>query len=268
MKKHAWGLPAYYFAILALLYLPLLILLIFAFNDGFVLAFPIRGLTLRWFRALFETEALMRALRNSIAVGATSSAFATLLATCGALGFVRYRFRGRQLFMSIGLLPLYVPFVVLGVALLLLFMAVGVPRSLLTVGAAHVVVSLPYALLIIVARLSGLDPDLEEAAMSLGANPWKTLRHVTLPLTAPAIVAAALTAFTVSFDEFALANLLTEREPTLPVYLYSQLRMSPRLPLVIAMSALIMLGTLSIFFTLVLLYRVFFAQSKREKEGA
>lgn len=262
MKKRAWGLPVYYFVILSLLYLPILILLVFAFNDGIVLAFPIRGFTLRWFQALLGTEALMRALRNSVVVGVASSLVATTLATCGALGFVRYRFRGRQLFMNIGLLPLYVPFVVLGVALLLLFMALGVPRSLLTVGAAHVVVALPYALLIIVARLSGLDPRLEEAATSLGANHWQTLRRVILPLIAPAIVAAALTAFTVSFDEFALANFLTANEPTLPVYLYSQLRMTPRLPLVIAMSALIMLGTLSIFFTLVWLYRIFFRIQK------
>ena len=168
--------------------------------------------------------------------------------------------------MNLGFLLFYVPFVVLGVALLLLFMAFAVPRSLLTVGAAHVVAAFPYALLIIVARLSGLDPDLEEAAMSLGANHWKTLRYVTLPLTAPAIVAAGLTAFTVSFDEFALANLLTEAEPTLPVYLYSQLRMTSRLPLVIAMSALIMTGTLSVFFTLVLIYRRVVAQPEPSRK--
>jgi spermidine/putrescine transport system permease protein len=262
MQRRAWALPTYYFAILGLLYLPILILFIFAFNDGVILTFPMSGITLRWFRALFATEALMRSLRNSVLVGLTSSLVATALATGGALAFVRFRFRGRQLFMTVSLLPLYVPFVVLGVALLLLFSAFNLPRSLLTVGAAHVVVELPYALLILIARLTGFDPHLEEAARSLGANYWHTLRRVILPLIAPAMVAAGLTAFTVSFDEFALANLLADREPTLPVYLYSQLRMTSRLPLVIAMSALIMLATLSIFFTIVWLYRIVFRVQK------
>lgn len=258
MPRRAWGLPAYYFALLALLYLPIAVLLMFAFNDGTILAFPMRGFTLRWFEQLFRTEALMRSLRNSIQVAVGSSVVATALATCGAIAFVRFQFKGKQLFMTAALLPLYVPFVVLGVALLLLFATIGLPRSLLTVAAAHTVVSFPYALLIIIARLVGFDPHLEEAAMNLGANYWQTLRRVILPLIAPAVLAAWLTAFTVSFDEFAIANLLTGREPTLPVYLYSQLRMTARLPLVIAMAALIMTGTLLIFFTLVWLRRIVF----------
>jgi spermidine/putrescine transport system permease protein len=154
-----------------------------------------------------------------------------------------------------------VPFVVLGCALLLLFSAVGLPRSLLTVAAAHSVVSFPYALLILVARLVGFDPHLEEAATSLGANYAQTLRRVILPLIAPAILAAWLTAFTVSFDEFAIANLVAGREPTLPVYLYSQLRMTARLPLVIAMAAFVMTVTLTIFFILVWLRRRVFRAS-------
>jgi spermidine/putrescine transport system permease protein len=256
MRDRAWPLPAYYFALLALLYLPLVILLVFAFNSGTILVFPLKGLTLRWFGQLFATEALMRSLRNSLLVAAGSSLVATVLATCGAIAFVRFRFKGKGLFITIALLPLYVPFVVLGVALLLLFSTLGIPRSLLTIGAAHSVVALPYAMLIVTARLVGFDPHLEEAAMSLGANYWHTLRRVILPLIAPAIVAAWLTAFTVSFDEFAIANLLVGREPTLPVYLYSQLRMTARLPLVVAMAAVVMVGTLSIFLTLIWLRRV------------
>ena len=258
MTSRGWGLPAYYFALLALLYLPIAVLLVFAFNNGTILAFPMRGFTLRWFEQLFATEALMRSLRNSVVVGMGSSVVATALATCGAIAFVRFQFKGKELFMTVALLPLYVPFVVLGVALLLLFATIGLPRSLLTIAAAHTVVSFPYALLIIVARLVGFDPHLEEAAMNLGANYWQTLRRVILPLIAPTVLAAWLTAFTVSFDEFAIANLVVGREPTLPVYLYSQLRMTARLPLVIAMAALVMAGTLSIFFTLVWLRRVVF----------
>jgi len=256
MRFRAWPLPAYYFGLLTLLYLPLAVLLLFAFNSGTILVFPLKGLTLRWFAQLFAAEALIRSLRHSLVVAAGSSIVATTLATCGAIAFVRFQFRGKGLFITVALLPLYVPFVVLGVSLLLLFSTLGIPRSLVTIGAAHSVVSLPYALLIVTARLVGFDPHLEEAAMSLGANYWQTLRRVILPLIAPAIVAAWLTAFTVSFDEFAIANLVVGREPTLPVYLYSQLRMTTRLPLVVAMAALVMAGTLSIFVVLTWLRRL------------
>ena len=115
-----------------------------------------------------------------------------------------------------------------------------------TIGVAHTVVALPYALLIIVARLAGFDPNLEEAAMDLGANYPTTLRRIVLPIIAPAIVAAWLTAFTVSFDEFALALFLAGTEPTFPVYLYSQLRFASRLPIMIALAVLMMIGTLTL----------------------
>jgi spermidine/putrescine transport system permease protein len=121
-------------------------------------------------------------------------------------------------------LPLIVPFVVLAVALFLLFeQALNVDRSLWTIGIAHTIVALPYVLLIVVARLAGFDPHLEEAAMDLGAAYPTVLRRITLPIIAPAMLAAWLTAFTVSFDEFALALFLAHR-PTFPVYLFSQLR--------------------------------------------
>jgi len=256
VSRRGWLLPSYYWALLALLYLPILVLLVFAFNDGTILAFPLRGFTLRWFTELFATEALMRSLRNSVVVAAGSSLVATAFATCGAIAVMRFEFRGKGLFLSVALLPLYVPFVVLGVALLLFLSTVGLPRSLWTIAAAHTVVGFPYALLILVARLVGFDRHLEEAAMNLGATYWQTLRRVVLPLIAPAIFAGWLTAFTVSFDEFAVANMVVGREPTLPVYLYSQLRMTARLPRVIAMATLIMAITLAIFFTLLWLHRL------------
>ena len=138
------------------------------------------------------------------------------------------------------------PYVVLAVALLLLFAALDVERSLWTIGIAHTVIALPYALLIVVARLAGLDPDLEEAAMDLGASYPTTLRRIVLPLIAPAIVAAWLVAFTASFDEFALALFLAGPEPTLPVYIYGQLRFASRLPLLIALAVMVMAGSLTL----------------------
>src|SRR6266850_198748 len=107
MPRRAWGLPAYYFGLLALLYLPLVVLLVFAFNDGTILAFPMRGFTLRWFRELFATEALMRALRNSVTVAVGAATVAVMLGAGAAIGVVRFRFRGKGAFMTVALLPLY-----------------------------------------------------------------------------------------------------------------------------------------------------------------
>ena len=183
---------------------------------------------------------------NSLIVASGSSLAATVLGTMVALLFVRFQFRGKLLLVALAVMPLIVPFVVLGVALLLLFRALQVNLSLWTVGIAHTVVALPYTLLIVVARLAGFDPYLEEAAMDLGANYPTALRRVVLPLIAPAVVSAWLTAFTVSFDEFALALFLAGTQPTFPVYLFSQLRFSNRLPIMIALAVLLMAGTLTL----------------------
>jgi spermidine/putrescine transport system permease protein len=129
-----------------------------------------------------------------------------------------------------------------------LFSVLHVDRSLWTIGIAHTVVALPYTLLIIASRLAGFDASLEEAAMDLGADYPTTLRRVVLPLIFPAMLSAWLTAFTVSFDEFALALFLSGTQPTFPVYLFSQLRFANRLPIMIALAVLLMLGTLILVF--------------------
>jgi spermidine/putrescine transport system permease protein len=141
---------------------------------------------------------------------------------------------------------LVIPYVVLAVALLLLFRSWNVELSLWTVGAAHVVVNIPYVMLIVAARLAGFEQNLEEAAMDLGSTYWGTLMRVTLPISAPALVSAFLSSFTTSFDEFALAVFLTGKENTLPVYLYSQLRFPSRLPLVVTLAAVIMVASVAI----------------------
>jgi spermidine/putrescine transport system permease protein len=237
-------LAAVFFSMIALLYLPLAILFLFSINANTSLSFPLQGLTLSWYAKLFDSEAVLRAARNSLAVASGSSVVATALGTMVALLALRYQFRGKRLLIALAILPLIVPFIVLGVALLLLFSALHIDRSLWTVGIAHTVVALPYTLLIVVARLAGFDPALEEAAMDLGADYPTALRRIVLPIVAPAMVSAWLVAFTVSFDEFALALFLAGTEPTFTVYLFSQLRFANRLPVMIAMAVLLMLGTL------------------------
>jgi spermidine/putrescine transport system permease protein len=228
------------------LYLPIALLFLFSVNASASLSFPIRQLTLDWYRQLFEAEAVLRSARNSLLVALGSSFAATVLGTMVSILMLRYKFRGQNVLVALSVLPLIVPYVVLGVALLILFSALGIDRSLWTVGIAHTVVALPYTLLIIGSRLAGFDPSVEEAAMDLGADYPTTLRRVVLPLIFPAMVSAWLTAFTVSFDEFALALFLAGTQPTFPVYLFSQLRFANRLPIMIALAVLLMIGTLTL----------------------
>lgn len=245
-RRRAPFLGAYYVGLLGLLYLPLLILVLFSVNANTVLSFPLRGITLDWYRQLFESEAVLRSARNSLVVALVASAAATALGTAVALLIVRFQFRARLLLLGLSVLPLIVPFVVLGVSLFVVFRAFHVELSLWTIAAGHIVIALPYTVLIVLSRLLGFERHLEEAAMDLGASYPQTLRLVVLPIIAPAMVAAALTAFTVSFDEFAIALFLAGPDQTFPVYLYSQLRFASRLPVMIALGVLLMAGTLTL----------------------
>jgi len=244
--RNSLPLKSYYFALIALLYLPIAILFLFSINANTFLSFPLQGLTLEWYEKLLASEALMRSARSSLIVALGSSIAATVLGTMVALLMMRYSFRSKGLLVVLAALPLIVPYIVLAVALLLLFSVLNIDRSLWTVGAAHTVVALPYVLLIVGSRLAGFDASLEEAAMDLGANYPTTLRRIVIPMIAPAMVSAWLTAFTVSFDEFALALFLAGTQPTFPVYLYGQLRFANRLPIMIALAVLMMIGTLTL----------------------
>lgn len=245
MSRRTWtSLSFWYFVLFtALLYLPILLLVVFSFNDATTLTFPLKGFTLRWYERLWQATDLLGSMWNSIVLGVLSSLVATVLGTMAAIGIVRYRFPGRGLFVAVAAMPLVIPYVVLGVAMLIAFSQVKIPLSLWTVGLGHVIINIPLVMLIVAARLVGMEPNLEEAAMDLGATYWGAQFRVTLPLAFPAMIAAFLTSFTTSFDEFALAFFLVGAEPTLPVYIYSQLRYPSRLPVVVALAALIMVGS-------------------------
>jgi spermidine/putrescine transport system permease protein len=244
-------LGTFYAAMIVLLYLPIAILFIFSFSSRTSITFPIESLTLDWYAAALDNGAMLEAARNSLVVASASATVATTLGFMVGLAVLRFRFPGRSLLLGLAGLPLIVPFVVMGVAFFLLFVAVDVPRSLLTVTIGHSVCSIPYAALIVLARLGGLDPALEDAAMDLGASYPATLRRVVLPLIGPTLLSAWLTAFIISFDEIALAIFLVGGDPTFPVFLYGQLRFAQRLPVLIAMAVLLMVGT--VFLALVAL---------------
>ena len=234
----------FYLVLLAFLYLPILLLFAFSFATNRGLTFPIDGLTLDRYVSVLENRQMLNAARNSLVVGVMAATAATALGLAVGLAATRLQFAGRRVLVGLAAAPLLIPYVVLAVGLFLMFSLLDVPRSILTVAAAHSVIALPYATLILLARLLGLDPALEDAAMDLGASYPVTLRKVILPLLGPSLLSAWLTCFIVSFDEIAIANLLAGRDATFPVFLYGQLRFAGQVPVLVAMAVLLLMGTL------------------------
>jgi spermidine/putrescine transport system permease protein len=239
------GLRVYFVLFLVYLYLPTALLLLFAFNKGTLPQFPLQGFTLHWFADAWNTDALRTAIGNSLWVAAVTSVLATTLGALTAYPLARRRFRGRAIVSAVTLVPLVVPAVVLGGALLIFITRgpIRIGTSLTAVIIGHVIITFPYTLLLLVPRISSIDRRLEEAAQDLGAGWWFIQRTITLPLIAPALLAAALTAFVLSLDEYAVASFVVGHNPTYPVYLFSQLRFAERLPLVIAVAAFLIVVT-------------------------
>jgi len=226
--------------VIVFLYAPIAILVIFSFNKAVQPAFPLSGFTLRWYHEFIHNGELRSALEASAMVAAVSSIGAVSLGILASVALARRNFLGKGLVTGLLLSPLVIPFVVLGIAMLLLFHVLGVSPSLLTVGIGHIVISLPYTILVLLPRLEQIDSSLAEAAYDLGAGPFRTFRWVTLPLILPAIVSAFLIAFTTSFDEYAVASFLVGTRETFPIFLYGALRFPSLLPPVIAVAAVIL----------------------------
>lgn len=238
-KNGARLLRVFFAFVVVFLYAPILILLIFSFNSSEVPTFPLSGFTLHWYREFISNSDLRGALETSGIIAALSSVGAVVLGTLASIALVRRRFRGRAPVSALLLSPLVIPYVVFGISLLLLFHTLGIPRSILTVVIGHIVISLPYAILVLMPRLQQIDSSLEEAAYDLGAGRLRTFRSITLPLIAPAVVSAYLIAFTTSFDEYAVASFVVGTRVTFPIYLYSALRFPNQLPQVIAVAVVV-----------------------------
>jgi len=237
------ALGGYSVLYLVFIYLPVLFLPLFSFNDGIYVAFPLKGFTTRWYAEMVGNEALLQALKNSVMVGGSVAVIATVLGTMAARAFTRYRFAGRKPLFGIIVIPLVVPGIILGIALLVMSNRIGVELSLFTIGASHLLITTPFATLIMISRLEGFDPNLEEASQDLGETGWMTFWRVTFPLALPGIVASLLLSFTESFDEFILAFFLSGTEATLPLYIWGQLRFPARLPMVLALGTAILVAS-------------------------
>jgi spermidine/putrescine transport system permease protein len=245
LSKNGSRVLKVFFALLVIfLYAPIAILIIFSFNNSDIPSFPLSGFTLHWYREFFANTDLRAALETSAIVAAISSVGAVLLGVLASIALVRRRFKGKAAVSALVLSPLVIPYVVFGVSLLLLFHRLGIPRSLLTVVIGHIVITLPYTILVIVPRLEQIDVSLEEAAYDLGAGPLTTFRSITLPLILPAIFSALLIAFTTSFDEYAVASFVVGPRTTFPIFLYSALRFPSQLPQVIAVAVVVIVVSL------------------------
>ena len=243
-KNGARLLRAFFVLVVVFLYAPIVILLIFSFNNSDLPAFPLSGLTLHWYYQFLTNPDLKGALETSAIVAALSSIGAVLLGILASIALVRRHFRGKAPVSALLLSPLVIPYVVFGISLLLLFHEVGIPRSVLTVVIGHIVISLPYAILVLIPRLQQIDVSLEEAAYDLGASRLRTFRSITLPLILPAVVSSYLIAFTTSFDEYAVASFVVGTRVTFPIYLYSALRFPNQLPQVIAVAVVVITASL------------------------
>lgn len=244
--KRPDGLLGYSILYLVFLYVPVLFLPLFSFNDSVYITFPLEGFTTQWYERMIESDVLLRALGNSIKVAASVSVISTILGTLAARAFTRYRFTGQRSMLGLLVLPLVVPGIILGIALLIMMNWAGVELSLWTIGAAHVLIATPFATFVMISRLDGFDAHLEEASRDLGETGWSTFWRVTFPLAYPGIVSSLLLTFTESFDEFILAFFLAGDEATLPLYIWSQLRFPKTLPVVLALGACILLVSFAV----------------------
>jgi len=219
-------LTVFFALFLVVLYLPTVLLIVFSFNAGTVAAFPLEGLTTKWYGLALHSEEIRQALWASVRVATLSAAIATLIALMASYPLARRHVRGKAFISALMLVPLVVPTVVLGVALLILFQKGIIPigLGLTSVMIGHVVIALPFAVLILLPRIASIDKRLEEAAYDLGASGLQMFRRVMFPLIVPSILSAFLISFVFSIDEVVIASFIAGDQPTYPVYLYSGLK--------------------------------------------
>ena len=235
--------------VFAFLYLPIVLLVVYSFNDSRLNLYW-AGFTTKWYGLLFGNEVLLRAFQNSLIVAAATTTLAVIIGTSAAWLLYRYRFPAQQTLGLLIFIPMVMPEVLMGVSLLVLFVSLGVPLGYGTLIIAHTTFCFPFVLVGVQARLQGIDPSLEEAAMDLGATPLKAFWLVIVPYLMPAIVAGALMSFTLSFDEYIVTIFTSVADSqTLPLKVYGMVRvgLNPQLnalsTLFIAATALLVIAS-------------------------
>ncbi len=247
-RRFDW-LVIYMILYLLFLYIPSAMLPIFSFNDSIQMVLPLKAFTVKWYVAMANQPGLLKALGNSLKVAFSVAIVTTTLATFAAKSLTRYRMPGRSVAIGFILLPMVMPGIILAVGLLVLAIAVGMPLSLWVIGISHVVFTVPFATLVVMARLEGFSKNIEESSLDLGVSAWMTFWRITFPLILPGLGASFLLTFTASFDEFLFALFLGGNKVTLPVYIWSQVRFPQTLPPVLALGALIFMVSVVLIIT-------------------
>jgi spermidine/putrescine transport system permease protein len=258
-RRRRWTrfiLPAYSALVVFYLVAPILVIILYSFNDsGFKkVSFKWLGFTTEWYKRLFAIPDLTSALKNSLVVATVSTLIATILGTLMALALVRYRFRGKRATDMVLFMAISAPEVVLGASLLSLFITFGVARGMFTIILSHVMFNIAFVTVTVRARLIGFDRALEEAAQDLGATPWVTFHRVTLPIILPGVIAGALLAFALSIDDFVITNFNAGATQTFPLWVYGAVKVGIP-PQVFVMGTLIFLGGVLIAIGTVVLQR-------------
>ncbi len=246
MTLHRLG-RAYLALILIFLYVPILVMALMSFNASQFYSFPFEFSTV-WYAKLAGNAEILAAAGRSVWIACVVTLIATTLGTMAAIALFRHDFPGKTVLRVLLFPPIAIPWLITGTAMLIFFFGIGLGRGTPSVILGHVALALPYVIVVVTARLATFDRTLEEAARSLGARPWKVTTAVTLPAILPGVIAGALFAFAVSFDQFVVSYFLSEPgDSTLPVLIYTAIRkgFTPEInavsTIIIAVSMLVML---------------------------
>ncbi|HEX8049563.1 ABC transporter permease [Rhizobium sp.] len=239
-RKQGRGLVIYVIAYLVFLYLPVVLIPLFSFNDSIQAAFPLKGFTVAWYATFVGNQALTGALQTSLLIGLLSASLATLCGITVAYMDIYGRSRLAGTISTIARLPILIPGVIVGISLLILVNLAGLGPSRIAIVLGHILVALPTTVVIMRSRFLAIPRSIAEAAQDLGAGDAIVFRRIMLPLALPAIGSAFMLAFLTSFDEFIVAFFLSGTEPTLPLYIWSQLRFPKSLPTVMALGTSIL----------------------------
>ena len=244
LKLLNWFLRGWTTLVFIFLYVPIVVLVVFSFNSS-RLNIVWQSFTFDWYAKLFNNGPLIRAAKNSLIIGTATTALSVVIGTMGAWLLHRYRFRFSQAIQTLVAIPMVMPEILIGISLLILFVTIGLDLGFLSVIIGHVTFSFPFVLVAVQARLQGLDPALEEAALDLGATPIKAFWLVIVPCLKPAIIAGGLMAFTLSMDELIVTVFVkSASSATLPVKVFDMARVGLN-PMLNALSAIFIVATVA-----------------------
>jgi spermidine/putrescine transport system permease protein len=238
------------------IFIPIILIFIFAWNSGEGYSFPLKGFTWKWFVELFGDRLAKEAIKNSVIIAISSATISTILATFLSIGLLKGLARKPGIFLILLLLPVLMPSLTIGLSALVFFRTINIPLGIPIVIVSHVSISMSYVFLILMGRIEGMSLDLQEASVDLGATWFSSVKDIVFPILMPAIIAGWLFAFMISWNEFIVTYFLIGGNMTLPVYIFSQLRfgISPKVNVI---SVLITLFTLSMIAVLLVSRKIY-----------